>query len=96
MNWKRLDWLAVSNIVTVCVSWSVVLILAVALTLLLLTGCSTPSATVQLDSRLTAPCERPTLQGPTNRDIWIFAVEQQEALDDICTRMDAIRQETRR
>jgi hypothetical protein len=96
MNWKRLDWIGVWSTATVFVSWSVVLILLGALTLLLLTGCSIPSATVKLDSRLTAPCERPTLQGPTNRDIWIFALDQQETLDDICTRMDAIRQETRK
>jgi hypothetical protein len=48
-----------------------------------------------MDSRLTAPCERPELQGNTNRDVWRLAVEQQEALMDCADRIDVIRKLTR-
>jgi len=48
-----------------------------------------------IDSRLTAPCDRPAIQGPTNRDVWRLAVEQKEALTDCADRIDAIRQLTR-
>jgi hypothetical protein len=48
-----------------------------------------------IDSRLTAPCDRPELQGATNRDVWRLAVEQKEALTDCADRIDAIRQLTR-
>ena len=70
-------------------------ILAVAIAWPLLTACSTPSATVVLDPRLTAPIERPELLGPTNRDIWIWAGELQHTLDDCAQRMDVIRGQTR-
>ena len=66
----------------------------VALTFLFLAGCS-PRSVVVMDSRLTAPCERPELQGSTNRDVWRLAIEQQEALEDCAERMDAIRGLTR-
>jgi hypothetical protein len=50
---------------------------------------------VVMDSRLTAPCERPELMGNTNRDVWRLAVELQEALTDCADRVDAIRGLTR-
>ena len=71
------------------------LIPAVAVLLLLLAGCSTPSATLVLDPRLTAPVDKPQLLGPTNRDIWIWAGEQQDVIEDCAERMDAIRGLTR-
>lgn len=66
----------------------------IALTLLSLTACSVRSVAV-MDSRLTAPCDRPTLQGNTNRDVWRLAIEQDEALTDCADRIDAIRELTR-
>ena len=67
------------------------LILAAALLFGFLTGCSMRSATV-LDPRLTAPCERPALLGPTNRDIWVLAIEQAYALGECDGRMGALRE----
>ena len=61
-----------------------------------LPGCSTPSVRVAvMDSRLTAPCERPQLQGDTCRDVIRLAIEQDEALTDCADRIDAIRKLTR-
>ena len=78
-------------------TWIALWILLAALMSWLLTGCSTRSEVpvMQIDSRLTAPCDRPALQGPTNRDVWRLAIEQQEALTDCSTRIDAIRNLTR-
>ena len=70
-------------------------ILLLAMSLLFLTACSTRSATLVLDPRLTAPCERPELMGPTNRDVWVWAGEQQMSIRDCADRIDAIRGLTR-
>jgi hypothetical protein len=77
--------------------WIALWILLAALMSWLLTGCSMRSEApvMQLDSRLTAPCDRPALQGPTNRDVWRLAIEQQEALTDCADRLDVIRGLTR-
>ena len=76
-----------------CASWR---ILAGALMLMSLTACATPLPRVLVvDSRLTAPCERPVLGGATNRDVWVLAIEQAEALDDCSERMDVLRRLTR-
>ena len=74
---------------------SALLILLGAALLLSQTACSTPSATLVLDPRLTAPVDKPQLLGPTNRDVWIWAGEQQDVIEDCADRMDAIRGLTR-
>ena len=60
-----------------------------------LMACSTPSAVVVIDPRLTAPCDRPELRGDTYRDGIVLAVERGEALTDCADRVDAIRGLTR-
>jgi hypothetical protein len=96
MNWRKRDWLDVWSTVTACVSWSVLLILVVVTTLLFLTGCSIGSRGVLvLESRLTAPVDRPALQGVTNRDVWRLAIEQDEVIEECDARMRTIRQLTR-
>jgi len=76
--------------------WSVLLILLAVAMLPSLTGCSSASrAVLVLDPRLTAPVDRPELRGPTNADVWVLAVEQDEALQDCADRMGKIRQLTR-
>lgn len=62
-----------------------------ALTLLLSTACSTVSV-IEIDPRLTAPCEPPELRGNTWRDVGILAVEQRAVIDDCDQRMRAIRE----
>lgn len=66
-------------------------ILLAVLTSTLLTGCWTPAGILVIDERLTVPCDRPELRGPTNRDFWVWGIEQQEALADCADRMDLIR-----
>lgn len=95
MNWSGKSKSARSSI-EIAFKWLIVsLILLAALILLSLQGCSTRSGVFVMDSRLTAPCDRPVLQGSTNRDVWRLAVEQQEALTDCADRIDAIRSLTR-
>jgi hypothetical protein len=78
------------------VMWIVLWILLAVAMLPFLTGCSSASrAVLVLDPRLTAPVDRPELRGPTNADVWVLAVEQDEALQDCAERLDAIRQLTR-
>ena len=79
-----------SNTGTASARYTVSLILLAALTLPFLSGCSMRSA-MPLDERLTVPCERPQLQGETNRDVWALAIEQAYSLGDCAARMDAIR-----
>ena len=95
MNWKRKS--GHDELRNGIVHWRgrTPLILLVAGLLLLLAGCSTRSATLVLDPRLTAPVDKPQLLGPTNRDIWIWAGEQQDVIKDCADRMDAIRGLTR-
>jgi hypothetical protein len=73
------------------------ILLAFSMFLFLTTGCSLRSGAtpMTLDSRLTAPCDQPVIQGRTCRDTIRLAVEQRQALEDCAKRMDAIRQETR-
>jgi hypothetical protein len=76
--------------------WIALWILLAVLMFLSLPGCSTPSVRVAvMDSRLTAPCERPALQGDTCRDVIRLAIEQDEALTDCADRINAIRNLTR-
>jgi len=56
-----------------------------------LIGCSKPVGILEIDPRLTVPCERPALRGPTNRDYWIWGIEQAAAIEDCADRMDDIR-----
>ena len=67
----------------------------IVLTSLSLIGCTSPSPVAVMDSRLTAPVDRPTLQGNTNRDVWRLAIEQDEVIEDCAARIDAIRELTR-
>ena len=92
MNWSRQKRIGASSTGIASGMW--IASLTIALTFLFLAGCS-PRSVVVMDSRLTAPCERPELQGNTNRDVWRLAVEQQEALMDCADRIDAIRKLTR-
>jgi hypothetical protein len=77
------------------VMWIALWMLLAVLMFLSLPGCSTPSVVAVMDSRLTAPCDRPALQGDTCRDVIRLAIEQDEALTDCADRIDAIRQLTR-
>jgi len=70
------------------------LILAAVLMFAFLTGCSARSVTL-IDPRLTAPVERPILLGPTNRDIWVYALQQQQAIEEYEERMQLIRELSR-
>lgn len=93
MNWNRRSRKGVSSTGIGCGMW--IGLLTIALTFPLLTACSTPSGFAVIDPRLTAPVERPVLQGETNRDIWRLALDQAEAIEDCADRIDAIRSLTR-
>lgn len=58
---------------------------------LLSAACSTVSV-VQIDPRLTAPCEAPELRGDTWRDVGVLAVEQRAVIEDCDARLRAIRE----
>ena len=93
MNWSKRSRKGASSTGIGCGMW--IGLLMIALMSLSLQGCASHSPVVAMDSRLTAPCERPELQGGTNRDVWRLAIEQVEALEDCADRMDAIRELTR-
>ena len=77
-------------------TWTALLILTTSLIAMSsMTGCTGRSGGVVIDPRLTAPCEIPQLQGETNRDVWVLAVEQKAELEAVCRRMDVIRGLTR-
>lgn len=67
------------------------MILPVALTLLLLAGCSTSYVEPVIDARLTRDCDSPELTGDTWRDIAALAVEQKAAIAECTARMRVIR-----
>lgn len=94
MNWKRHSRTAGSFTGIAHVLFIASLILAAVILFALLSGCSNRSV-IQIDPRLTAPVERPTLLGPTNRDIWVYALQQQQALDVYEERMQLIRELSR-
>lgn len=60
-----------------------------------LIGCATPWGAAVIDPRLTAPVVQPELQGETNRDVWVLAVEQQQAIAECAERMQLIRELSR-
>jgi hypothetical protein len=95
MNWKRSEPSA-GSFTGIAFKWSSVsLILAAALMLLSLPGCSRPYGVILMDSRLTAPCDRPQFTGETYRDGIEHAIRLEEALEDCADRIDAIRRLTR-
>ena len=91
MNWSRPRWHSGSSTGTGSAWSSEKPILLAVLMSASLIGCGTPSGGVVIDPRLTAPCEIPQLQGDTNRDVWVLAVEQQEVIADCAARMEVIR-----
>lgn len=94
MNLKRPSRNAGSFTGIAHVLFIVSLILAAVILFALLSGCSNRSV-IQIDPRLTAPVERPVLLGPTNRDIWVYALQQQQAIEEYEERMRLLRELSR-
>ena len=95
MNWKQPARIGASSTGIAFARWSALPILAAALTLISLTGCARPYGVILMDSRLTAPCDRPEFTGTTYRDGIEHAIRLDEALIDCADRVDAIRKLTR-
>jgi hypothetical protein len=64
--------------------------IAVALTLSLMTGCTTWFVR-DIDPRLTVDCKAPEIRGKTVKDALVQSMERKEALTECTCRMRAIR-----
>lgn len=93
MNWKKQE-VSVGLFTGKEYGMLIVLLMIVLMSVSLM-GCTSPSHVKVLDSRLTAPIERPVLQGDTNRDVWRLAIEQAEVIDECAERINAIRELSR-